>query len=223
MNPRLFFHRQSLFGAMGCALACLLLSQLQFPQQTVFNAPHYQLSAPFVRWVTAGYWPAAVDALWISTLQEIAETRYTPENQAHAESFYTLATDPYFYELYEQGGILFLFYFKDSRAALSLLEKGVSVFENANPPKEFWTHPYTLYLFLAYVHGFLRSDWAAARQNYLKAAGVPGAPAYLLQMKTWLQGKDSETLLGRKILSLLIQNTEDPVEKEAYEEKLKQL
>jgi tetratricopeptide (TPR) repeat protein len=196
---------------------------MKFAQQNVFNATQYQLSAPFFKFVTGGFWPAAADALWIQTIQKIGSANYSPATLPEAREFYRLASDldPNFYELYEQGGLLFLFFYENPEAAQEILSKGIQVYEGGSAPKAFWTHPYTLYIFMANVYAFQLSDWPKAKEYFLRAAQVPKAPQYLVQMQEWLQKEGSEKTLARKVLIRLIENTNDPVIRSKYEERLK--
>lgn len=224
MNSRLFFHRH-LVGAVLFGVVFLSLnSKFQFAQPKEFNATHYQLSAPFFKFATAGFWPAAVDALWIQTIQKIGSANYHPSTIPAVKDFYRLATDldPNFYELYEQAGVLFLFFYEAGGPAREVLEKGIEVYERGNVPAAFWTHPYTLYIFLANVYAFQLNDWPKAKETYLRAADVPGSPPYLQNMREWLSKEGSEKVLAKRVLQQLVQNTEDPLIRSKYEEKLKQ-
>ena len=216
------------YNGLGCVLIvaalCFFPSTLVSKQEG-FNAPYYPLNPPFARFVSAGFWPAVVDLLWIDLIQEIGGGKYSHETLPRVQGFYDLATDldPNFYELYEQGGVFFYFYLKNPEASLRMFQKGISVYEHQNPPRDFWTHPYSLYIFEAYVYGFEMQDWVHAKEAFLKAAEVPSTPSYLDHMKVWLKEKGSEKVLATKILKILIQNASDPVVKQAYEEKLKKL
>jgi|GEM_PF-1818472 len=223
MDLRLFFHRQAFVAAILGGLCLWLAGRVSISQQPSLNVPSYQLSAPFFKFVTAGFWPAAVDGLWIRTIQDVGSARYTPATLPEAREFYRLATDldPDFYELYEQGGILFFFFYESADAAQEILNKGISVYESGSTPPKFWTHPYTLYLFLANVYAFQLNDWGRAKEVYLRAAKVPHAPSYLIGMQTWLQKEGSEKILAQKTLRLLIEHTDDDTVREKYREMLK--
>jgi len=183
----------------------------------------FALTPPFFRLMTAGFWPAAVDALWIRTLQGIERRDASSGGNAEFAAFYTLAQalDPYFYETYEQGSVFFAFLHEDPQEALRILDRGIRTFESGLAPPAFWTHPYTLYIFRGYVHAFLLNDFPAAREDYLKAASVPSAPAYLSSMKVWLAQAGGERKLALRVLKDLVERTEDPQVKRRYLEKLK--
>ena len=223
MNSRVFFHRH-LVGAL--VLGGIFLgfnSKIRFDQPKVFNATHYQLSPAFFKFVTAGFWPAAVDTLWIQTIQTIGTANYSLDTLPATVSFYDLATqlDPKFYELYEQAGVLFLFFYEAPAPALEILQKGIKAYESGEMPPKFWTHPYTLYLFLANVYAFQLNDWAKAKEIYLRASEVKGSPEYLQHMKVWLVKEGSEKILASRVLQMLIKNTDDVGIQNKYKEMLK--
>ncbi len=214
-------HQSHRFVATLCAtLICPLLffiqSQVLLPEE-FRNLQPKALNAPFFKFVTFGYWPAAVDWMWIQTLQIIGGKNYSQEMKPFAVYFYEIATDldPRFYELYEQAGVLFSFYFKSPDESIHFLEKGIE------HRSEKWNHPYQLHLLAAYLYSYDKKDWSKAKGHYLKAADIPGAPEYLKNMKKWLLEKDSEKLLAKRVLTLLIRQTPDEFLKKEYEERLK--
>jgi tetratricopeptide (TPR) repeat protein len=226
MRIRNFFHRHVFVAAASGAVLILashwFTHSRDFSKPKMFNLP-YQLTAPFFRFVSGGFWPAMADALWIKTLERAGESTYSPDIFDETQEFYRLATDldPNFYELYEQGGVLFSIYFEKGEAARDLLLKGISVYEDGKISEAFWTHPATLYLMLAYTYAFQLGDWKNAKATYLRASQVRGAPAYLYAMKKWLESENSEKILAKKVLTTLINNSTDPGIKKKYEEKLK--
>ena len=134
-----------------------------------------------------------------------------------AVGFYEIATDldPRFYELYEQAGILFSFYFKSPDESIHFLEKGI------NHVSSDWSHPYSLHLLVAYLYSYEKNDWIKAKEYYLKASEFKGAPAYLKNMRVWLSEKDSEKKLAKRVLTILTQQTLDEKLKSEYQERLK--
>jgi hypothetical protein len=214
----------------------LWITTLQNPH----SGRHYKptlipYTPPFFKWVTAGYWPAAVESLWINVVQKAGTSVQEPEAIQAAQSFYSLATDldPLFFELYEQGAIYFSALANEPQAAVQLLKKGIQVYDSTitqrtdlQRSKTFrtthWVRPAILWIYFAYVYGYELQDWAHAKEAFLKAAEVPQAPAYLQNMKVWLQEKGSEKILAARILKLLIQNTDDIILKERYQLKLKE-
>ncbi len=200
-------------------------------QYSYKNTPiHY--TPQFFKFITAGYWPAAVEGMWIALLQQISLNKITEPQLQEVAQFYDLATDldPYFYELYEQAGIYFGFYKEDGAQASRFLEKGAAAYEtlvknhsNKKFVSRFWSHPYSLYIYLAYAYGFVAYDWPKAKATFLRAAEIPGAPLYILEMKKWLVQEGSEKLLAKKALNHLILYANDAHQKQKYFQKLKEL
>ena len=223
MILRSLLHRQSLLALILCPLLFFGAEKMKLQQPKVLTPSLYQYTPLFFKFVTAGFWPAAVDGLWIRTLQFIGEGNYAPATLPEAEHFYDLATDldPNFYELYDQAGLLFLFFYENPERAEKFLKKGIDVFLHHSPPKDFWFHPHTLYIYLAYVQAFQENNWAEAKKTYLAAAELPTCPQYILNMKKWLKEENSEKILAKKVLNTLIENTTDEAIKQKYQEKLK--
>jgi hypothetical protein len=191
-------------------------------KRSSFNSG-YPLTPGFVKWVTAGYWPAAADYLWIDGISEIGKNRYTEENFRRSYEVYDLGTklDPDFYELYEQAGVLFSFFYENADASLEFLNRGIRRYESGVVPRGYWTHPVTLYIHRAYVWAYQKNDWHRARQAYLAAAEVPNGPAYLQRMKVWMKTEKSERILAIRVLERLIYATSDEKIRSKYEDKLR--
>lgn len=183
----------------------------------------YRMTPEFLRLVSFGYWTAAVDALWINVLGDIGRRDAQQVGAARFDELYDVGTqlDPYFYELYEQAGFFLSFVFEDADLALKYVNRGIAVYETGRAPPKFWTHPYTLYIQRAYIQAFLRFDWPAARAAYLAAEAIPGSPAYLKLVKSWLNSPESERILAIRVLKLLVRSTKDEVMRKRYEEKLR--
>jgi hypothetical protein len=222
MKERFFLARHFIIVLILSPILLIWVNQAQFTQQPLFNATRYQFTPPFFKLVTFGFWPAAVDGLWIETVQLLASQNINSVPVAEVASFYDLATDldPNFYELYEQAGVGFGIMGDDYDLGIHFFQKGIDVFQTKNPPRAFWTHPVTLYIFKAYIEAFQKNDWAQAKQTYLAAGALPNAPVYLQQMKIWLAEKNSERQLAKKVLTSMIRLTEDVRVQEKLKEKL---
>ena len=231
-----FFHRHFISALIAVPLLGWVAAHTPLVQQKESKITPIHYTPAFFKLITAGYWPAAVETMWILNLQEIGQNRPITEGAEEVKAFYDLATDldPYFYELYEQAGVYFSFFKEDGKTAEHFFEKGIRAYEervlNQMPPKfqnQFWHHPYSLYIYLAYTEGYVLQDWQKAKEAYLKAADVKGAPSYLQHMKTWLKEEGSERMLGIKILKVMISNlppnTDSEQIKQKYQEKLKAL
>ena len=219
MSLKKFFHLPLLFVLISLSALVFTIQEAQFNSPPSWNATSYQFTPSwnatsyqftpsFFKLMTMGYWPAAVEGMWIRTLQIVSSGNYEASLAEPTAQFYDLALDldPHFYEMYEQSAVMFTVLFHRPELAAHFLERGIRHYETASPPEKFWTHPYTLYIMLAYVTSFELHDWGKAKAIYLKAAQVPHAPPYLLEMQTWLQKENSETALARKVLHLLIRN-----------------
>ena len=233
MNFNVFFkqnrnsHRvvNGAITAVFCSVLFFIQSQIKIPEFSAKYSQNKILSSDFIKFSTIGYWPAAVDWMWIETLQRNGDRNYSPELIPSIKAFYQMATDldPKFYELYEQAGVILSFYFHAPDESIHFLDKGIRFYDHANGTSEVktWSHAYTLHLLLAYQYSFEKKDWSKAKEYYLKAAAVPGAPGYLQSMRMWLKEKGSEKELAKRVLNLLIKSTTDPILKSQYEEKLK--
>jgi len=202
----------------------LLLSEnCQINIQNQFIATQYQFTPQFFKLITFGFWPAAVEGLWIQTMQFIGTGKYPPSAVPAVRQFYDLATDldPNFYELYDQSAILFSILFESADDAEHFLNKGIAVYKSGTAPAAFWTHPVTLYIYLGYVQAFQQHDWAKAKQTYLEASMLPNPLPWLVDMRHWLQEKNSEKRLARNVITIMINGTKDEEVKKILREKLK--
>jgi hypothetical protein len=223
MKLRTLFHSQALLAAFFSCSFVFVTSAIEFQNPKVKSDTAYELTPPFFKLITFGFWPAAVDALWIRTLQFVGDRALTADDAPSVIRIYRLAQslDPYFFETYEEGALTFSVLLSEPDLSIELLDRGIQVFESGNAPPRVWKRAYVLYLYRAYVHGFLKNDFVATKKDYLAAEGAPGAPAYLHDMKEWLKKEGSERRLGLQILRGMIRTTEDPLVREKLQEKLK--
>ena len=222
MNLRTLFHGHSFAALFFCIAFLFSIPGVDFQPVEDAADTGYELTPRFVRFVSGGWWPVVVDWEWLKTVQDLGEKNYGPQTKLGLEKSYRLiqGLDPFFYDSYDQGAIAFMVLLKDSDAALRVLDRGIRVFETGEFPKEYWRQAYVLYLLRASVHGYLKQDFVSARRDFLKAAEVPGAPAFLEKMKIWLEKEGSESILAGRMLRILISNTKDPVLKSFYEEQI---
>jgi hypothetical protein len=224
MNRKHFFCRPVVVCLVFCLLLLLVPLRVQINQSREFKATGYELTPQFFKFISFGFWPATVDLLWIKTLQAVGQANYSQDTQKETLQYYRISSelDPYFYETYDQAAIVFAFYYGESNPALQMIDRGIKVYEHQDDPRKRWTHPFSLYLYRAYVNAFMRNDWVQAKQDYLRAAYAKGSPEYLQKMKVWLKEEGSEKKLATRVLKVLIQSTEDPLIRSRYQEKLKQ-
>ena len=217
-----YFHQPAFIAVTFSIIFFILTAPVEFPKLKVKGDTVFELTPPFFKLTTAGYWPAAVELLWIRTLQGAEGNEDTASVKTEFSQFYRLvqALDPYFYETYEQGAIFFSFISEDPDRALEVLDRGIQVYDSGLAPKKFWTHPYSLFIFRAYVNGFLKNDFKSAKSDFLKAAEIPNSPSYLTSMKSWLKEEGSEKALAIRVLKRLAESTSDPQIKKKYLEKL---
>ena len=222
MNWKKIIHRHAFLSLLFPILFFFLKTTVEFSRLRVNADTAFELTPQFFKLVTAGYWPAAVELLWIKTLQGADSGVELPVTKISFSKFYELAQslDPYFYETYEQGAIFFAFMCEDSDESLRILDRGIRVYETGLAPQKFWTQAHMLYIFRAYVHGFLKFDFISAKRDYLRASELPRAPQYLTQMKSWLKEEGSEQKLAVRVLKTLVKTTSDPQIKKKYQEKL---
>jgi hypothetical protein len=223
MKMRSLFHRCSALALFFPCLFLFLMSPIEFRNPEVRTDTAYELTPPFFKLVTFGFWPAAVDALWIRTLQGIGDRGLSKATAPELSRFYRLAQnlDPFFFETYQQGAIAFSMLTEEPDFALEVLNRGIKVYETGGYPKHIWDRPFILYLYRSYVNGFLKNDFYAAKEDYLAAEAAPGAPAYLHDMKKWLKNEGSERILAGKILRSMIKSSADPLIRKKLQEKLK--
>jgi hypothetical protein len=224
MKLPFFLHRHVIIVLLLSPILLFWVNKTQFNQQPLFNATQYQFTPPFFKLITFGFWPAAVDVSWIETVQLLGSHKITRDVAEEASTFYDLATDldPNFYELYEQAGVGLAILGEQTELGIHFFQKGIKAYEEKDTPRAFWTHPYSLYIYLAFVEAYKKNDWAAAKKIYLQASYIPGAPLYLQEMREWLVKENSEVPLAKRVLKLLIQNATDQDVKKKYQEKLSQ-
>ncbi len=223
MKLRTFFHSPLLFAFFFLASFLFLTRAVEFRRPEVRVDTAYELTPQFFRMIAFGFWPAAVDSLWIRTFQYIGDREITKEWAPELLRVYRLiqSLDPLFFETYEEGSIAFSVILSDPDSSLELLNRGIQVYESGNVPPKVWKRAYVLYLYRAYVNGFLKNDFVAAKKDYLGADVAPGAPEYLHDMRKWLEKEGSEKRLGKQILRAMIRTTPDTAVKKRLEEKLK--
>ncbi len=199
------------------------------------------INSSLLKLVTARYWPSAVELLWITLLQELAEKRISQNTAKEIKHFFDVATDldPLFFELYEHAGISFAVFFEDGDSAINFLNKGIRAYKtrvipglagselSGNPRLgakfsiRYWPNPAFLFIQVAYTEAYVRHDIKRAKEAFLVAANVLGAPEYLHNMSKWLIEPGSERRLEVNVLREMIGSTKDPDLKVRLTEKLK--
>ena len=222
MGLRHFFHLHLFFAVIFGSGFLFSISNVEFPRGKVCDDTGYELTLPLLKWMSGGFWVASHDYLWLGVVQELGEKELEKSAARKLAHDYRLmqGLDPFFFDAYEQGGLAFDILFRDPDSSIEILSRGIEVIENRNPPKELWGRAFALYLQRALVFAHRKLDFASARRDYLKAADAPGAPSYLSKMKVWLAEEGAEKTLARKMLSILISNTADPILRQNYQRQM---
>ncbi len=223
MAWRSIFHLHGL-GSIGVLLALAgAVSRLQPEPLRVAEDTGYEPTPPFFRFATGGHWPAAVDYYWIRILQVAGGIQKKSPQVMELAVFFRLVQqlDPDFFDTYLQGGSFFGVVLEEPELAHEVLERGIRVYESGRYPKAFWIGPYQLYIYRAFVNAFLREDFSAARQDFLKAARIPGAPPYLSLNQAMISSPETDRKIAIHVLRHAAEIAKDPEVRKKYEEKLK--
>jgi hypothetical protein len=223
MNWRTFFTPNTWVSFLAIALLAGGVTQTQFESRRVMGGPGYELTPGFFRFATMGHWTAAVDYLWIRTLQVTGGIqKRSPEIQELAR-FYRLAQklDPGFFETYTQAAVVFGVVLDEPDLALEVLDRGIAVYESGQYPKNFWSRAYLLYLYRAYVNAFEKENFREARRDFQRTSKMPGAPAYLALGGSKFDSPDADRRIAVHVLRYMVQTEKDPEIRKKYEEKLK--
>lgn len=216
-------------GVMGSLLLAICLAffvgSVDLPRGGVPHDPGYEVTPRFFKFASFGFWTAAVDALWIQTLQEMA-LNPGEISMGRVRKLVSLARleqdlDPGFYESYAHNAVVLGMDLQAGEEAIEILDRGIRVHESGVYPKGFWDHALFLHLLRGYIHAFVLGDFGSARMDYLRASEMPGAPLYLQGMKSWLKEEGSDRKLAVRVLKVMILNTSDVDLKKRYEAKLK--
>ncbi len=144
--------------------------------------------------LTLGFHTLWADVYWIRAVQYFGGTRLSTAPDKTYEALYplldiTTTLDPHFSTAYRLGAILLSESYPygpgEPERASALLEKGL----RASPQKWQYMHD------AGFVHYWWRRDQKMAAQWFLKAEGVPGAPAWLRQVAVTMlaEGGDRDT------------------------------
>ncbi len=191
----------------------------------------------FFTWITAGYWPAASDWLWVQGLYRIGGGKELSEYESdQLEIFMRLAVtlDPHYLNWYLDPGVHFSFAGNRPDVATEFLEKGFQNFQNqilpelkSNQLEHYdygdWARMPVLAIQRAYTYGFVKRDWKKARDAFIEAEKIPNRPTYLSNFSKWLEEEGSEKRLGVKILNTLLRITKEPEKIKMYQAELENL
>jgi hypothetical protein len=223
MTLRPFFNLQAFFALSFSAVFFFLTGNVEFQKSKARGDTGYELTPPFYKALSAGFWPVVADALWIRTLQEIGEQSHSRQSTEESARDYRILQnlDPLFFSSYEQASIHFSVVVNEPDLAIESLNRGIEVYETGRVPQGLWSSAFLLYIYRAYVKGVIQLDFKGARLDFLKASEIEGAPRYLSKMKIWLKEEGSDRRLARNILKQLISSTRNSDAKAKYLEQLK--
>jgi hypothetical protein len=78
-----------------------------------------------------------------------------------------------------------------------------------------------LHINRAYVNAFLKGNFAAARDDFLNASAIPGAPPYLSAGAEKYRSPDTDRRIALNVLRQMVATEKDPELKKRYQEKLR--
>ena len=172
--------------------------------------------------LTCGYTTAAVDWLWIKTLQDSSLSK-VPKG-VHPSLYYDLdlATDidPAYYEAYVNGANLLTVIRNDAEGARDLLLKAEKFRKQELPgypdqfKKVFWEGSWYPSFILAYIYLFELSDLPNASLAFQEAARINGVPPYVQRLAERLTKKGGNYEVGLRLLTFMIEGQKDPSVKE---------
>jgi len=164
--------------------------------------------------------PAALDFIWISSLQnqQVSTHKIWPPG-VHPAIYYDLNLlsdlDATGFTWYSTGGNILTVLNNDHTGALSLLEKGerfrtqkLSSFPDSFQTtvwKEAWLIPFLQ----GYIELYGNQNLPQAADRFHTAAAIPGAPLYLRQLDSDLAAPIGFYKVGLRIITLLIHQSKD--------------
>ena len=217
-------HTASQCGSTIVALALLIASAgaIYFARtesrhlKTAMNdperAPLYLPDVAYVRLVTFGYDTFASKLLWFSTVNYFGKEFTGTHDYRWLGHMCELVTtlDPKARHAVEFCGTLLSWIAKEPEKSEALLTRAI-----AQEPG-YWRYRYLR----GFNYWYFRDRLDLAKEDFLKASAIPGAPPFLASLASRLIAKDSGPTLARQFLEEMIANTTDPVAKKALLGKL---
>lgn len=162
-------------------------------------------NARILRFVTSSHHTTAADLYWLKLVQyvgtEAALRAGWPDLEALAELVTTL--DPKYGYAYQAAGIL-LSTVERIEASNEILDRGME-----NVPDR-WEIPF----YAAFNRWHHQGEFQEAGELMLRAARIPGRPAYVPELASRLYASSGSLDDGIALLELMIENTEDPLLRE---------
>lgn len=162
-------------------------------------------NARILRFVTSSHHTTAADLYWLKLVQyvgtEAALRAGWPDLEALAELVTTL--DPKYGYAYQAAGIL-LSTVERIEASNEILDRGME-----NVPDR-WEIPF----YAAFNRWHHQGEFQEAGELMLRAARIPGRPAYVPELASRLYASSGSLDDGIALLELMIESTEDPLLRE---------
>jgi hypothetical protein len=162
-----------------------------------------------------GYHHLGADVLWLKLVQVIGKRQNTMDEYewtAHALDVIT-TLDPQYAYAYYAGGVILGDLANRPDLANRLLERGHA----ANPTV--WNIPFLL----GYNYYFLLADPDMGAHYTMRAAAIPGRPAYLPGLATRMAAEAGKPETALAFLEARLRETDDPEMKKFFETRIKEV
>ena len=194
-------------GLSGSAL------RSKYPSRDRDYSPLYLPHTKHVRLVTLGFDRFAADLIWFRTMSYFGKQVRRKEGVEWLRQMCTLVSElnPKALHVYEFCGTLLSWVAKDPAGSNELLTRAISFFPNV------WRLPY--------IRGF--NSWyfldnrAGAKEDFLRASRIPGAPPFLASLASRLLTADEDPDTALVYLKDLIENTPSDSARAALSERYK--
>ncbi len=169
----------------------------------------------FLKPVMLGYHTLGADILWLKLVQVMGNRRNTADEYEwmfHALDVLTML-DPRYAYAYYAGGVILGDLANRPDLSNRLLQRGAE--EN---PSE-WNIPFLL----GYNYYFLLGDPARGAEYLMKAASIPGGPAYLSGLATRMASEGGRPETALIFLDARLRETSDPEMQKFYVNRMKEV
>ncbi len=209
-------------------------STAQLSESLLHQRADFKPDPHFIQATVFGHWALWANWSWIQSLQLLGARDGEVEKRTELELDFAettwrnaVALDSDFLPWYLDAGLFFSIFSNRPQPSYDLLTLAVKRVQApmTERQKDYgdWQRAPMVAILRGYTAGFKLHDWGLARDAFLDAEKIPGAPAYLENMSAWLLKPGGEKELGKRILESLIKQTSDERQKSAYEAELKEL
>lgn len=204
---------------IALALGAVTLLQERKPQENLtdkisfgFNERRPTLSAESLGLMSFGYSRIFSNLLWLRFLQATPLEK-VPKGEI-SWMYYDLDTlttiDPDFYPAFEHAGIYLSVVTEDEKGARALLEKGVGLHPNR----------WRLRAYLAYHYQFEIDEPDLAKDQYLAAAQLEGAPPLMGLLAAQAMARTQSIEQSIEFLENLKRSSQDEVTRKRFEDRI---